>query len=76
MKRVAASLSKARQAKAEMAALLAGRPTVNGIGVGRAPDGWVVQVNLVAPLPDDHGLPDTIAGVPVRYDTIGRVKKR
>jgi hypothetical protein len=73
---VGASLSEAREAKAQLAVLLADWPTVNGIGVGRLPDGWVVQVNLSEPLPDDHGLPDAMAGVPVRYDTIGPITKR
>ena len=73
---MAANLDDARRAKAQLAALLAGHPLVNGVGVTRIDDGWAVQVNLSESPADERALPEDVDGVQVRYDTIGPIVKR
>jgi hypothetical protein len=71
-----ASIENARDAKQQLQQRLAGDRLVNGIGLRREPDGWVVQVNTIEPPAAGHELPDTVGGVDVHYSTIGRVVKQ
>ena len=71
-----ATLDEARQAQAELAETLAGKQSINGIGLMRVEDGWCVQVNLAQPPAVTRDLPSTVAGVNVRYKTIGAIVKR
>ena len=70
---VAAALDDARAAKVTLAARLAGEPAVVGIGVGRAPGGWAVRVDLARPVPE-LALPGEIDGVPVLVTVVGRIR--
>ena len=71
----AASISKARAARAKAAELLGDSKLVNGIGIAREAKGYAVKVNLVK-VPRDGSLPAEIDGVPVRVEVVGRIKKQ
>ncbi|MCW2715122.1 MAG: hypothetical protein JWN88_2169 [Frankiales bacterium] len=66
----------ARAAKTQVGRLVAGFPTVNGVGLRRDGDaGWVVKVNLTG---EDAGLrkslPATVDGVRVDVAVVGPVR--
>jgi hypothetical protein len=68
---VKVSLEKARAAKRSAAARgLASRPQVNGIGISKGADGYMLKVNLISN--DGERVPDEIMGVPVSIDVVGR----
>jgi hypothetical protein len=67
-----AGLEEARAAKAKLAAALAERPEVNGIGIVRAGEGYELKVNLRTPVP----VPEEIDGVPVRSAVVGEITSR
>jgi hypothetical protein len=71
---VAADLERARIAKEKLAALLADRPAVSGIGIAAFEDGFCLKVNLVGP--SDEELPQEFDGVPVRIEIVGTIRKR
>lgn len=70
-----AGLQRARSAKAAVAARLQGHPAVNGVGVGRDGDGWVVRVNLREPVADE-AVPAEMDGVAVRCRIVGEIVPR
>ncbi|MFB9377022.1 hypothetical protein ACFFKU_02555 [Kineococcus gynurae] len=65
----------ARAAKAHVARMLAGDARVNGLGITRWQSSYAVKVNVVD-ADDTPDLPDTVDGVPVRIDVIGRITAR
>lgn len=71
---MAADLEQARAAKDKLAALIADRPAVNGVGIAPFEGGFCIKINLAQP-PDEE-LPQEFEGVPVRIEIIGRVTKR
>ncbi|MGH2697906.1 MAG: hypothetical protein ACRDJL_01730 [Actinomycetota bacterium] len=70
----APDLDRARAAKDKLAALIADRPTVNGVGISPFEDGFCIKVNLERP--SDEDLPQEFEGVPVRVEVVGRITKR
>jgi hypothetical protein len=68
-----ASIDAARAAKARLGERLAGEPLVNGLGLARFGEGWVVKVNLLRAAPDLH-LPAEVDGVEVRVEVVGRIE--
>ena len=68
------SLEQARAAKKKVKRQLAGVATVVGIGLTRLNGDYAVKINLSAPPADGPRLPDTIDGVPVRCEVVGKIK--
>jgi hypothetical protein len=68
-----ATLEQARAAKAKLAAVLAGRPDLRGIGIAVLDCGYGVKVNLTR-RPEDLSLPDDVDGVPVILDIVGPIR--
>ena len=66
-------LEHARAAKDKLAALLADRPAINGIGIAAFEGGFCVKINLDRP---DEDLPQEFDGVPVRVEVVGKIHKR
>jgi len=68
------TLDSARTAKAQVQARLSEVPGIVGVGLTRKGSGYAVKVNLQ----DGHQdlVPDSVAGVPVVVEVVGRVKKR
>lgn len=73
MTAVAAGISQARAVKDELGKQLASVSEVNGIGLVRHEDGWAVKVNLVLPV-SDLAIPQSIDGVDVLTDVVGRIR--
>ena len=71
-----ASLEEARRAKDAVVAMLEHHDAVNGVGVARADDGYVVKVNLIRPLDADLALPTTVDDVPITWEVVGEIGKR
>jgi hypothetical protein len=69
-------LDQARAAKERAKAIFAENASVVGIGLTRAGDGYGVKVNLNAPFASDAKLPETIDGVPIRFEVVGPIRKR
>src|SRR5437763_1728031 len=63
-----ATLQQARAAKAKVVRMVGDHPEVNGVGITRVGDGYVVKLNLSSPN-GKTGLPKQIDGVPVRVET-------
>lgn len=70
----APDLERARAAKERLAALIADRPAVNGVGISPFEDGFCIKVDLAHP--SDEELPQEFDGVPVRIEIVGTVTKR
>jgi len=66
-------LQQARSVKAKLAAMLAGRPELRGIGVAMLEDGFGVKVNLSC-RPADLVIPQTLDGVVVIIDVVEPVR--
>jgi len=62
----------ARAAKSRLASHLAGDQRVNGVGVVRRAQAYVVRVNVVAD-DDRPDLPAEVDGVPVQVDVVGPI---
>jgi hypothetical protein len=71
-----ATLDEARRAKAGVVNLLEHHDAVNGVGVARVDDGYVVKVNLIRSPEPDLTLPASIEGVPIIWEVVGDVRKR
>jgi len=69
-------LEKARLAKKSALRLLKARPDVVGVGITRIDGGYGVKVNLSEPPKADAKFPDAIDGVPLRFQVVGRLRKR
>jgi hypothetical protein len=68
-----ATLERAQAAKATVAAALAGRPELKGIGIAVLDCGYGVKVNLSSH-PADLLVPDDVDGVPVIIDIVGTIR--
>ena len=68
-----ATLDEARAAKEKLRTVLADRPEVTGIGITRDGGGYAVKVDLSQPC---DAVPSEIAGVAVRAEVVGRIRKR
>jgi hypothetical protein len=68
-----ATLDEARAAKAKVQAALADFPEVTGIGITRDGTGYAVKVDLARAC---AAVPAEVAGVPVRSEIVGRIRKR
>lgn len=68
------TIDAARAAKVQLKACLAGVPGIVGVGLTRKGSCYAVKVTLQ----DDHRsqVPDSVAGIPVVVEVVGRVKKR
>jgi hypothetical protein len=69
-------LDEARAAKEQAKAIFAKVASVVGIGITRVGDGYGLRVNLDAPLPSGTNFPETIDGVPIDIEVVGRIRKR
>jgi hypothetical protein len=72
----AATLDQARAVKQRAFEVCRAQAKVVGVGIARLKDGYAVKVNLEEPPPADASLPDSIDGVPVRFEVVGKVRKR
>lgn len=66
----------AQAAKAAAKSELAAVPGIVGVGITRIGEDYALKVNLAEPLPRDVRVPERIAGVPVRVEVVGRLRKR
>jgi hypothetical protein len=73
---MAISIAKARAAKKVAKDELAEISGVSGIGLTKVGDDYALKVNLRAPLPGSVSVPEQIAGVPVRFEVVGPIRKR
>ena len=71
-----ASLEEARRAKDAVMAMLEHHDAVNGVGLARADDGFVVKVNLIRPPDADLTLPTTVDDVPIPWEGVWPIGKR
>jgi hypothetical protein len=71
-----ASLDEARRAKAAVLSMLEHHDLVNGVGVARVDDGYVVKVNLSRPPDPDLTFPSSVDDVPVTWEVVGEIRKR
>jgi hypothetical protein len=71
-----ASLDEARRAKAAVVSMLEHHDVVNGVGVARVDDGYVVKVNLIRPPDADLTLPTSVDDVPITWEVVGEIGKR
>jgi hypothetical protein len=70
---VSASREKARSAKARLGRRLEKNPRVNGVGITRSGNGYIVKVNVTDAEVD---IPEKFDGVDVRVDVVGAIKKQ
>jgi hypothetical protein len=47
-----------------------------GVGITRLGDGYAVKVNLRNPIADPKNVPESIEGVPVRFEVVGQIRKQ
>jgi hypothetical protein len=73
---MAISIEQARAAKDAAKTALAAIPGVVGIGITKIGGDYALKVNLSAALPPGVRLPDDIAGVPLRVELVGTIRKR
>jgi hypothetical protein len=71
-----ASLDEARRAKAAVVSMLEHHDVVNGVGVARVDDGYVIKVNLIRPPDADVTLPTSVDDVPITWEVVGEIGKR
>jgi hypothetical protein len=70
------SIERARAAKESAKVALAGIPGLVGIGLTKLGSDYALKVNLREELPDHIHVPTQVAGVPVRIEIVGVIKKR
>lgn len=70
------ALARARAAKDEAKRVLAGVEEVAGIGLTRHGGAVGLRVNLRSAPDPERRLPAEIAGVPVSYRVVGRIRKQ
>lgn len=70
------TIAQARAAKSVAKAELARFPGVVGIGLTKVGDDYALKVNLREALPGELRVPRSIAGVPVKVEVVGRIRKR
>jgi len=71
----AVDLKRAQAAQDRLLEKLGEHPEVNGVGIARSDDGYVLKVNVRT---DRVGkaIPTEVDGVTVRVQTVGRIRKR
>jgi hypothetical protein len=72
----ACSLDEARAAKAPAAEAFGRLAEVVGVGITRVGKGYGLKVNLSRQPRGASSLPSEIAGVPVRVEVVGKIRKR
>lgn len=75
MNSVSPTIAQVRAAKSEVRRSLGTDVDIVGVGIARAGRGYGLKVN-VARLPKGRHLPKSIAGIPVRFEVVGRIRKR
>jgi hypothetical protein len=70
------TIIQARQAKEIAKTTLAELPGIVGIGISKVGVDYAVKINLRAALPENAGVPEQIAGVPVICEVVGEIRKR
>lgn len=70
------TIDQARAAKDVAKTELAGVPGVVGIGLTKVGDDYALKINLREPLPGNVHVPPSIAGVPVRVEVVGSIRKQ
>jgi hypothetical protein len=71
-----ASIDAARAAKARALEVFGRLGEVVGVGLTRVDDGYGLKVNLRAPVTPGATLPESVEGVPVRVEVVGRIRPR
>ncbi len=71
----AVDLQRAQAAQDCLVQTLGEHPEVNGVGIARAEGGYVLKVN-VRTNRGREAIPPEVEGVPVRVQTVGRIRKR
>jgi hypothetical protein len=71
-----ASIDEARAAKARALEIFGRLGDVVGVGLTRVDDGYGLKVNLRAPVARGATLPESVEGVPVRVEVVGRIRAR
>jgi hypothetical protein len=71
----AVDLAQAQRAQGRLVSAVGDHPDVNGIGISRCDDGYVLKVNLLSDAAPSV-VPSQIDGVTVCVQTTGRVRKR
>jgi hypothetical protein len=69
------TLEEARAAKQKAYEAFRACAKVAGVGISRIAGGYGVKVNLEEPAPEGVVLPDSIDGVPVRVEVVGKIRK-
>jgi hypothetical protein len=70
------NIEQARAAKEKAKRQLSGNPLIVGIGLTRIGDDYAVKINVAAAPADGPSVPDSIDGVPVRCEVVGKLKPR
>ena len=73
---MAATLDDARAAKEAALKVFSALGKVVGVGITRVGDGQGAKVNLQTPPGPGVTLPESVEGVPVRVDVVGRIRKQ
>lgn len=71
-----ATLEQARAAKERVKEQWGHIPSLVGVGINQVHGGFGVKVNLSEPAPPGTSLPESIDGVPVLIEVVGRIHKR
>jgi hypothetical protein len=71
----ATSLEQARKAKQQASALFSQFATVVGVGITKLEDGYGIKVNLQQEPNPSVVLPESVEGVPVKVEVVGRISK-
>jgi hypothetical protein len=72
----ACSLEEVRAAKPIVEKELAGLADVVGVGITRIGAGYGIKVNVSRPPADPSAIPAEVAGVPVRAEVVGTIRKQ
>ena len=70
------SLEAARAAKSRVAEAFRGIGEVVGVGLVSVDKGYGIKVNLAKPPEGNTSAPTQIAGVPIRVEVVGTIRKR
>ena len=70
------TLDQAYAAKSRVHELLRDVLPLAGVGITRVREGYAVKANLSAESGDGTDLPTEVDGVPIRFEVVGRVRKR
>ena len=72
----AKTLDEARAAKSRALDLFRHKAAVVGVGITRIDGGYGVKVNLESAPDSKTRLPETIDGVPIRVEIVGKIRKQ